>query len=209
MSFRVTAALLAVLIILGGAVYYSSLSPAPATGGAPTTVAVLKFTATDANKLVIAGTDKTTELQKNGDTWAIVRPARQAADSSRVESWVNQIGNLTAERSIDGVTDLAGYGLTSPRFIVEVDMQDGKLVKVQFGDKTPDGGSYYVRLPDDATRASSVYLVGSPLGDDLNSALTKPPVAVPTPTPFPTLVPVSLTPPSVVLPSTVTPTPGG
>ncbi|HLZ08771.1 MAG TPA: DUF4340 domain-containing protein, partial [Chloroflexota bacterium] len=123
--------------------------------------------------------------------------------------WVDQIANLTAERSIDGVTDLASYGLTSPRLNVEVDLQDGKLVKLQFGAKTPDGGAHYVRLPDDATRANSVYLIGSPLGDDLNSALAKPPVAVPTPTPFPTLVPANLTPPSVVLPATATPTPGG
>jgi hypothetical protein len=208
-SFRVTAALLAVLIILGGAVYYSSKSPAPETGAAPTTVAVMKFTATDAVKLVIAGTDKTTELEKKGDAWGIVRPAPQPADSSRVESWVDQIANLSAERSIDDVTDLASYGLASPRLNVEVDMQDGKLVKVQFGDKTPDGGAYYVRLPDDGARAKSVYLIGSPLGDDLTSALTKPPVAVPTPTPFPTLVPTSLTPPSAVLPTTATPTPGG
>jgi hypothetical protein len=122
---------------------------------------------------------------------------------------VDQLANLSAERSIDDVTDLATYGLTSPRLNVEVDMNDGKLVKVQFGDKTPDGGAYYVRLADDALRAKTVYLIGSPLGDDLNSALTKPPIALPTPTPFPTLAPASLTPPSAVLPLTATPTPGG
>ena len=210
MSFRATAALLALLIILGGIVYYVSQSPAPpAVGAGPTPSTVLKLNSPDVTKLVISGGTASTELGKTGSTWGLVSPPTGPADNARVGGWVSQIANLSASRTIDGVSDLGTYGLATPSMKVEVDLTGGKSVNLLFGDKTPDGASYYVNLPDDATKAKSVYLVGSALGDDLKSALTKPPVALPTPTPLPTLIPSTLTPPSLIVPLTATPTPGG
>jgi hypothetical protein len=209
-NFRVTAALLAVLIILGGAVYYISQSPAPpAAGAAPTPATVLKLNAPDVTKLIISGGTNSTELDKSGNDWALAKPTAGPADNARVGGWVDQIASLSANRTIDSVSDLGSYGLANPSLKVEVDLTGGTSVNLLFGDKTPDSASYYVNLPDDPTKATSVYLVGSPLGDDLKSALTKPPIAVPTPTPFPTLVPTTLTPLSLILPLTATPTPGG
>lgn len=204
MSFRTTAALLAVLIILAGAVYYVTLQPATdPTAASAKRSPVVTFTPTDATKIVVSSADKTTEVTKSGSTWTITKPDSGPAEVAQVEGWADQIGTLTSDRVIDGASDLSAYGLASPKFNVQVDLKTGTSIKLAFGDKTPDGADYYVRLPDDATKAKSVFLIGSALGDDLSGALTKPPKALPTPTPLPTLVPVTVSP----LPTTVAGTP--
>ena len=195
MSFRVTAALLAVLIILGGVVYYVTQQPAPsATGTANSTTVILTFSPTSVTKLVLAGSGKTTEVDNSGGNW-LLAATKAPADSGRVGGWVNTLANLTADRTIDNASDLATYGLATPKLTLTVAAGDTTSV-VAFGDKTPDGNDYYVRLPNDTAKAKSVYLVSSYLGDDLLSALTTPPVAPPTPTAGPTLVPgATLVPP--------------
>jgi hypothetical protein len=195
-SYRTTATLLALLIVLGGVVYYVTRQPAPDQASqTAATPQVLSFAPTDATKLVVSSADKTTEVAKTGTTWNVVRPEAGPADASRVEGWVDQLGSLTASRAIDNVTDFSSYGLSQPKGSVEIDLTGGKTIKLALGDKTPDGGDYYVRMPDDTTKSKSVFLINAPLVDDLNSALTKPPKALPTPTPLPTLVPGNLTPP--------------
>src|SRR5712692_8667991 len=81
-SYRTTAAMLAVLIILAGAVYYITRTPAPdTTGSAVKTQPVLTFTAADATKLVLTASDKTTELTKNGSNWTIAQPIQGPAET--------------------------------------------------------------------------------------------------------------------------------
>jgi hypothetical protein len=191
-SFRTTGILLAVLIVLAAVVYYLQQQPAPSDQAQKANnPQIVTFASTDAQKLVITGTDKTTSVVKSGSSWNLAGPVNGPADSGRVDGWTDQIGSLTANRVLDNVTDLSTYGLTNPKFNVEVDLTGGKSVKLAFGDKTPDGSDYYVRLPDDQSKAKSVYLVNAPLGDDLSSALTTPPKAPPTPTPLPTLLPAA------------------
>jgi hypothetical protein len=191
MSYRTTVVFLVVLIILAGAVYYLQQQPTAANvAQQQKTPQIVTFASTDATKLVVSSTDKTTSLVKSGTIWNLEQPQPGPADNGRVNGWADQLGQLTADRVIDGATDLGTYGLAQPKFLLEVDLQGGTTVKLAFGDKTPDGSDYYVRFPDDQTKAKSVYLVNAPLGDDLSSALTKPPQAVATPAALPTLVPL-------------------
>jgi len=136
-----------------------------------------------------------------------VKPVQTPADAGRVEGWLDQLGTLTADRVINGATDLSQYGLSQPKVNVEVGLSANKSAKLVLGDKTPDGSDYYAQVQND----KNVYLVNAPLGDDLQSALSSPPKAVPTPTALPTLVPPS---PSAVGPAvspvaTTTATPAG
>lgn len=184
-----TAILLAVLIVLGGVVYYVQQQPTPQSTAAKSNPTVVSFSSADATKLVISSGDKSTEVSRQGSSWNLVKPETGTADSARVQGWIDQIGNLTADRAIDNPSDLSSYGLSKPKLNVEVDLGGGKTVKLVFGDKTPDGSDYYVQVPSDPAKAKAVYLISAPLGDDLISALTKPPRALPTPTPLPTLAP--------------------
>lgn len=196
------------LIVLAGVVYYVSQQPTPqeaqANANNPT---ILSFATTDATKLVITGGGKTTEIDRTGNGWQIVKPIQTPADPSRVNDWLSQLGNLTADQKVKSSSDLAQYGLTRPELNVTVSLQAGKSARLTLGDKTPDGNDYYAQVPND----QAVYLVSATLGDDLKSALTNPPKARPTPTPQPTLVP-AITPTAVATPSgtpSATATPAG
>jgi hypothetical protein len=206
-SFRTSGALLLILAVLAGVVYYVMQQPSPDQSATKTTP-VVTFTAADATKVTVSAADKTTELDRGANSWTIVKPDSGPAEASQVEGWVSQMGSLSADRVIDNPTDLKTYGLAQPKFNVEIDLKTGSPVKLEFGDKTPDGADYYVRVSSDAAKAKSVYLIGASLGDDLNAALTKPPKALPTPTPLPTLVPVTITPPPTPN-TTPTSTPAG
>lgn len=176
------------LIILAGVVYYVSQQPAPQdAANKAKTPQILSFNTSDATKLVITGQDKTTEIDRSGTSWQLVKPIQTPADATRVEGWLDQLGNLNADQVVQGAADLSQYGLTQPKLDVEVSLAAGKSAKLVLGDKTPDGNDYYAQVPND----KQVYLVSSPLGDDLNSALANPPKAQPTPTALPTLVPVT------------------
>jgi hypothetical protein len=188
-NYRTTAILLALLVVLAGVVYYLQGQPSPGQAAATPMPSVVTFTPSDATKMVISSGDKSTELALSGSNWNIVQPRPTPADNSRVQGWVDQIGALSADRVIDNATDLSTYGLAQPKLNVEVDLKGGKAVKLAFGDKTPDGADYYVQVPSDPAKTKSVYLISAALGDDLASALTKPPQALPTPTALPTLVP--------------------
>lgn len=202
MSYRTTIALVALLIILAGAVYYVQGQPSPQSAATPSRPAVISFAPADATKLIVASGDKSTEVDRVGTAWNLVKPESTPADQARVQGWIDQLGTLTADRVLDNVSDLSSYGLSQPKMNLEVDLTGGKSVTLAFGDKTPDGASYYVRLPNDPAKAKSVYLISAPLGDDLTSALAKPPKALPTPTPLPALSPA----PTLNVP-TVGPTP--
>lgn len=176
------------LIILAGAVYYVSQQPSPQdAANKAKTPQILSFKTSDATKLVIAGQEKTTEIDRSGSGWQVVKPIQTSADATRVEGWLDQLGNLNADQVVQAASDLSQYGLAQPKLDVEISLAAGKSAKLMLGDKTPDGNDYYAQVPND----KQVYLVNSPLGDDLKSALENPPKAQPTPTALPTLVPVT------------------
>jgi len=186
--------------VLAGVVYVVSQQPTPQEAADKAAhPQILNFQTVDASRLVISDGSKTTELRRDGTVWNLVKPIQTPADATRVDGWLDQLSTLTADRVIEGSSDLGQYGLAPPKLNVDVTLKDGKSARLVLGDKTPDGVDYYAQVPDQ----KAVYLVSAPLGDDLKSALTNPPKAQPTPTPLPTLVPNV----TATLPPAATPTP--
>ncbi|HLH72626.1 MAG TPA: DUF4340 domain-containing protein [Chloroflexota bacterium] len=191
MSYRLTAVLLAILVILGGVVFYVTKQPSSSASGAnSSTPQIVSFSSTDASKLVITGGNTTMEVDKSGADWKIAQPIQGAADTNRVQGWLDQLSTLTADRVITDTSDLGQFGLATPGFTTSVTLSSGKQISLSFGNKTPDQGDYYVRVAG----TGPIYLVSATLGDDLKSALTQPPKALPTPTVAPTLPPQALPP---------------
>lgn len=175
--------------MLAGIVYYLTQQPTPQEASAKAkTPQIMTFSANAATKLVIAGGGKTTEIDLKGSNWQLVKPITGPADASRVEDWLGQLGSLTADQVLKSPsTDLSQYGLTKPTLDVTVSLSGGKSAKLTLGAKTMDGNDYYAQVAGD----KQIYLVNSPLGDDLKSALDTPPKALPTPTSAPTLIPAT------------------
>ena len=187
MNFRVTGALLIVLALLGGVVWYSELrdkgsTDAAAPGASGSQVQIQKFADQDVRQLVVTKADQQVEVDRpEGGAWTL-QPSGQNADSVRVSSVLFRLTNLQATKKVaDAPTDLAQYGLDSPSLTVSTTLADGTAFPLLLGGRSPTEAGTYVKKGDDPT----VYLISSQLGTDLEKLISDPPIERPTPTPAP------------------------
>jgi hypothetical protein len=99
------------------------------------------------------------QLVKEGSFWKLTAPFTAPADTTAVEQLLTSLEKLEADELVaDQVTDFAQYGLVEPSRTVSATVEgaSGPLA-VDFGAKSPDGGSVYARKPGEA----KVYLVPS------------------------------------------------
>jgi hypothetical protein len=88
-------------------------------------------------------------LVKEGGAWRVAAPFTAPADSGEVDSLVSSVESLESDEVIaESPGDLKEFGLDSPRTVVSL-LQEGasEPLKLLLGDKTPDGGSVYAKLP--------------------------------------------------------------
>jgi len=78
---------------------------------------------------------------------------------------------ISYSTSIDKLTE---YGLMSPIMTIDLMLSDGQTMKIQVGDKTPNGNAYYVKAPD----STAVAIVDYTWYDVLAKLITEPPYAV-------------------------------
>jgi uncharacterized protein DUF4340 len=207
MNFRLTGILIIFLAALGGVVWYSELrdkGSSDSTGAASDKTGqtqLQKFDDKDARQLVVVKGDQRVQVDRpDGTTW-VLQPSGQNADSVRVSSVLFRLSSLQATKKVaDAATDLSQYGLDAPPMSVTTTVADGTVYAVLLGSKSPTEAGTYARKADETT----VYLVSSQLGTDLERLITDPPIERPTPTPAP--IPP---PPSPAASPEPAPTPGG
>ncbi len=98
-------------------------------------------------------------LVKEGSFWKLTSPFAAPADTSAVEQVLTSLEKLEADEVVaEQVTDFGQYGLATPSRTVSAVVEGSKTpLAVDFGAKSPDGGSVYARKPGEA----KVYLVAS------------------------------------------------
>lgn len=194
MSYRTTLILLAILVVVGGAVYWQDIRPGPKKEE-PKATQVFDIKPEDISFVKVDYEGKSTELRKEGDSkWKLTEPQEAEADYWYVEGLVSRLGRLNANRALTETTgDIAVYGLNQPAVVASIGTTDTtKIDRLVVGDKSPDGSAYYAKREGSDT----IYLVSTSLISDVIKVVTNPPKATPTPTPAPTEAP------------TATPTPG-
>lgn len=89
------------------------------------------------------------QAAKKGGGWRLSTPFAAPADQGEVDSVLSSLENLELDEVVaDSPGDLAQFGLASPRSTVSVRVQGAsEPLKLLVGDKTPDGGSLYAKLP--------------------------------------------------------------
>lgn len=75
---------------------------------------------------------------------------------------------ISYSTSVDKLTE---YGLIIPSMTIDLILSDGKTMKIQVGDKTPNGNYYYVKAPD----SNAVAIVDYTWYDVLAKIVTDPP----------------------------------
>jgi len=90
------------------------------------------------------------ELKREGGKWSITAPKPLGADQDAVSSMLSTFSSLSSDRLVeDKATNLDQYGLAHPSLSVSAMQQNGKTVKLLFGDATPAGTGSYAELAND------------------------------------------------------------
>jgi hypothetical protein len=196
MSTRTTLVLLAILILVGIAVYFIEFrNPASATTtpAASSPATLLELTAPAINGITVRDTLSNTAVSATRDvsgTWWLTNPAGQPGDLTTLNSMASHLATVYVQRVLTPTGSLSEFGLVTPTLNVEIASTSGPLSFV-VGDETPSKGAYYVQKSGDAR----VYLVETGIVDELRQLASKPPVAVPpTATSVPFVVPTPASP---------------
>ena len=91
----------------------------------------------------------TIRLVKDGASWKVTSPFEAPADNSAVESILTSLEKLEADEVVvENATDVAQYGLATPKRKVSVEVEgEAQPRVVEFGDKSPGGSAVYARTP--------------------------------------------------------------
>lgn len=110
------------------------------------------------------GTD-TFSFEKSGETWVSKDEADFPLDSDSLDSLVETLTELTAERELDITDDLDAYGLEAPKQWVEVTDKEGNSATLYLGGAT--GESYYAQKKGGET----IYTIDADVQTELSKDL--------------------------------------
>lgn len=201
MSTKTTLVLLALLILVGGVVYFTQVRKPggeAATPVPPESTSLLDVSTPAIDGITVRDVVSNTQVSATRDvsgTWWLTEPAGQTGDPAALNSIAQRLAYIYVQRVLTPTGSLSEFGLVTPTLTVEVATASG-LQSFVVGDTTPSKGAYYAQKPGDPR----VYLIDTGLVGDLKQLAEKPPVALPPPA---TLVPMTVeTPVTVTTPVT-------
>ncbi len=155
MKFRGLIIAVAVLLVLGGLLYWSNHRKPPAqsvAASSTTSPAILKIDPSAIQQVTLTRKDNAPVAldRQAADAWRITEPKPFNADSDAVSGMLSTLSSLTADRVVeDKASDLRQYGLDRPSLQVQIELKDHKERQLLFGDDTPTGGDVYAMLQGD------------------------------------------------------------
>ncbi len=155
MKFRGLIIAVAVLLVLGGLLYWSNHRKPPAqsvAASSTTSPAILKIDPSAIQQVTLTRKDNAPVAldRQAADAWRITEPKPFNADSDAVSGMLSTLSSLTADRVVeDKASDLKQYGLDQPSLQVQIELKDHKERQLLFGDDTPTGGDVYAMLQGD------------------------------------------------------------
>ncbi len=145
----------ALLAVLGGAVWYTRENPPPNDDAAPK---IVDLEEDSIRELTVhrAGEDSITVVRGEDDEWEFGAGLEIVADDSSIGLMVSSLASLNADRVVsESVVDWSPYELDEPELAVSYKLEDGGG-ELQFGRETPTGSGVFARLKDDS-RLFTVY----------------------------------------------------
>lgn len=108
----------------------------------------------------------TTNLIKENGSWKCLEDESVELDDSSVESFLEDICQLTSDTRIDNAEDMSQYGLDEPTISVTIQW-DSNMYTIKLGDYNSMISSYYISVNDENT----VYTADSSVYYTLNKSL--------------------------------------
>lgn len=141
-----TIILVIVLAGLGGYIYFVD-SKRPATG-VEEKDKVFTVEAEKLEELTVTSDGATTSLRKTDGVWKITAPVAVDADANEVSGLTTAIAGLEVNRVVDeNATNLADYGLATPRIAIAFKAEGGATGELHIGDKSPTQSDMYAMKP--------------------------------------------------------------
>lgn len=112
--------------------------------------------------------DETLAFTCTDGVWTVTGNAAYPLNQTDVQAMADDLMALTGSRQLDGVTNLADYGLAEPSFSVTATWADGTSTTYAVGDETPFGDSYYLSLGQEGI----VYTVEDEVADIFDTTLS-------------------------------------
>jgi hypothetical protein len=147
------------LAALGSYIWFVERKREPKREGEREKVTMLAVDKAKAKQIEIVKDGETIKLVKQDGAWKLEQPAKAPADTSAVDTMLNSLEKVEADEVVaEQVTDFAQFGLDQPSRKVAAVLEGAEApVGVDFGARSPDGGSVYARKPGE----DKVYLVPS------------------------------------------------
>ena len=83
--------------------------------------------------------------EEEGSRWRIVGPIQSAALDFPIEQLLNTFSRLTPQITLEGVTDLAAFGLDQPRHQIALFPKEGDPYRLAIGNDNFDGSGFYAQ----------------------------------------------------------------
>lgn len=196
MSGRTLAILFVVLLLVGGAAYFTSqqepevaIDPVPTSAPRPETVTLVEEVILEqVARLELRRTEDTAYasfLHEPSGAWFQTQPTQTALISTTMDTPVSTLINLASRRTL-GADDnpLSAYGLDAPQYEITLAVRQEEtegtaLFKFIVGDETSTGNAYYVQKEGDPR----VHLIAKFTIDNLLDLIDSPPI-LPSPPPL-------------------------
>ena len=141
--------MIALVLVLGGlgAYIYFVDNKRPATG-VEEKAKVFTLEADKVEEVTITSDTESSTLRKVDGTWRMTAPVQADADQTAISSVTNALSTVEVNRVVEeNASDLAGYGLATPRITVAYKAAGGGEGQLLIGDKTPTQSDVYAMKP--------------------------------------------------------------
>lgn len=105
---------------------------------------------------------------KEEENWTLSQDENFPVDANKMKSLTSALSSLTAERTLEEVSNLKDYGLETPENVIEIEKTDGSTESISVGSKNPSTGHTYVSVGENK---DTVYTVSSDLASVFSGSI--------------------------------------
>ena len=152
-----------VLVVLSGAyvgvkAYVAKQEAADAESAEEENPEIISIASADVKSIKFVIDKKEVTFEKNGDSWVKSDETDFPVDQDKIDTLVNSMNSIKAERTLENVEDASEYELDQPENTITVTTEDGETTVIQLGMENDSTSQEYIDLNEDS---STVYVVSN------------------------------------------------
>ena len=152
-----------VLVVLSGAyvgvkAYVAKQEAADTESAEEENPEIISIASADVKSIKFVIDKKEVTFEKDGDSWVKSDETDFPVDQDKIDTLVNSMNSIKAERTLENVEDASEYELDQPDNTITVTTEDGETTVIQLGMENDSTSQEYIDLNKDS---STVYVVSN------------------------------------------------